>query len=393
MNFKIAIVIANPDFSFQGSNSAVASFLNNLGEALEKEGYNVGYFPDKKLHIAKPVIKHSFIKRIVMNFIKKVMPGLLFNYKFKNYFRRVDLLNHSFSAGVKGYDLVLEFCVYGSQVGSLAKTDTNSKHIVIFDSPLDEQFHEMFGKTGAFIKQIKVAEDNSLRSADLIICYSSAVKKFLIEKKLTESAINIVPCIVWKKKSNIIPDISKINIGFIGSFLSWHKTEILVQAFNQIAGKYPQSELILVGYGEEWQTIKKLADLSPYKDRIELTGYVSEDRLEEIKSTLNIGVMPGSNWYGSPLKLFEYAESGIPIIAPSTPTVNEYFKHNENALIIDPENELQSLTNHLIELIQSKGKRDQLSEAGLKMMQNDFAKERVMSKFVKLVNGVLNNEK
>jgi glycosyltransferase involved in cell wall biosynthesis len=77
-------------------------------------------------------------------------------------------------------------------------------------------------------------------------------------------------------------------------------------------------------------------------DRIELPGFVSEEQLVKYKEMMMIGVMPGSNWYGSPLKLFEYAQSSIAIVAPETPAVIDLFTEDE-VLFIDKNNSRQSL--------------------------------------------------
>jgi glycosyltransferase involved in cell wall biosynthesis len=45
-------------------------------------------------------------------------------------------------------------------------------------------------------------------------------------------------------------------IGFIGSFLSWHRVDLLVDAFIEIAPEFPLARLALLGYGQEWNRDK-----------------------------------------------------------------------------------------------------------------------------------------
>src|SRR5690606_12590432 len=96
--------------------------------------------------------------------------------------------------------------------------------------------------------------------------------------------IEVIPCIAWKHKVNYKKNNDDLNIGFIGSFLSWHKVELLLYAFNQIASKYQNIKLHLIGFGEEWKKINDLVQQSPFVSRIHMPGFVSETELDEIKS-------------------------------------------------------------------------------------------------------------
>src|SRR5690606_26053874 len=101
-------------------------------------------------------------------------PNFFFNKKFENYFQKVNSISEELSLQLKGFDLVIEFCVFGSQVGANCKAINKTKTILIFDAPLDEQFEEMYGKMGKFRDNIVSSEIKSLHAADTIICYSNA---------------------------------------------------------------------------------------------------------------------------------------------------------------------------------------------------------------------------
>ncbi len=119
-------------------------------------------------------------------------------------------------------------------------------------------------------------------------------------------------------------------------------------------------------------------------DCVEMPGFVNEQMLNEYKKKLTIGVMPGSNWYGSPLKLFEYAQSDIAIIAPETPVVKELFT-KEEALFIDDNNSLQSLVQNMRLLLTDNALRMSLISNAYKKMQGSYSREsqgRIFSQIV-----------
>jgi len=387
MKGKIAIVIANPFFSIYHENSAVSLYLKSIGDSLSKSGFQVEYFPTPKplINSQKKGSNLSFVKRIA----KVILPNFYFKKRFRSYFSAIEIMNNQARNDLKGYDFILEFSSYGGRIAAICKKEFSVKTALIYDSPADLQFKEMYGKSGEFESLLNEAENISVVQSDLIFCYSHAVKNHLKDKFHFSGKIIELPCIVWKGFSNVKIDSEKIVIGFIGSFLKWHKVELLFEAFRTLAPKYNNIELVLIGYGEEWNHIHKMVEHSNLQPRILMPGFVSEEELLVYKSKFTIGVMPGSNWYGSPLKLFEYAELGIPVIAPATPTVLQYFTHNVNAMIIDQENESDSLKDHLESLINDISLRKKLGNSGLEMMKNDLSKEKVMNSFTEEIQNLL----
>ncbi len=381
MKKNIAIVTANPYFSIENQNSAVSIFLKSIGDSLTASDFSVGYFPNNSVPFSDINKNGKSILTVLKKWTRKFFPKWYFNKRFNRYFNLVDGLNSKLSNDLKDFDIVIEFSSYGGEVGYLCKQKFGTKFIAIYDAPMDLQFEEMYGKHTRFIEKIKNSETKFVKNADLIFCYSHAVSDYLKKEFEINQPIVILPCIVWKN-GLISPVADKKVIGFIGSFLKWHKTLLLVKSFEAVASDFPDLRLCLVGYGEEWEMVNGYCQNSKYRNRIDLTGFVSEIELAKLKSTFTIGVMPGSNWYGSPLKLFEYAESGIAVIAPQTPTVSEYFIHHENALVIDPKNEMKSLEAHIRLLLTDEALRLKLIQNGHKKMETDLLKEKLMANFV-----------
>jgi len=127
----------------------------------------------------------------------------------------------------------------------------------------------------------------------------------------------------------------EIKIGFIGSFLKWHRVDLLLTIFEKLAATHLNIRLYLIGDGMEFTTIETLVQNSKVKDRIELTGFCDGEQLLAFKRELHIGVMPGSNWYGAPNKIFEYGAAGLAVLAPSTPTITDLFQDKTDLLLFN----------------------------------------------------------
>ena len=95
--------------------------------------------------------------------------------------------------------------------------------------------------------------------------------------------------------------------------------------------------------------------------------------------------MPGSNWYGSPLKLFEYLFAGIPFIAPETPTVTYIFRDNVECLIIKNDNPVDSLSENLLKLYSNIDLRKELTANALKRMKTTFSED----KLIQILNNIV----
>src|SRR5262249_9581762 len=104
-------------------------------------------------------------------------------------------------------------------------------------------------------------------------------------------------------------------VGFVGTFAPWHGLDLLVQAFARVADRF-DAKLVLVGDGPERARIEQLCRSSGLAQRVAFAGTVSYADLPRYVAAFNIGVMPDSNDYGSPVKVFEYMASGKPVVVP-----------------------------------------------------------------------------
>jgi glycosyltransferase involved in cell wall biosynthesis len=389
---KGKVLIINPEmgFFFDNPNSAVAKYLLTLKSGLENDGYDVSLYPPantatQAANSNQPSAPGSKIKKMVRQFL----PALYYSLLLRRKMRFADQVSSQLvSTGVE-YDLVIEFLTAGSRSGSALKKAWKVPFVVIYDSPLAEQFKEMHGTGSFFRNRVNRRERESVEQADGIICYAQAVADFLEKQFAAGSKCAILPCIVWKEKVPAGVRKGQV-IGFVGSFLKWHNVQLLVEAFDILAPEFPDAQLVLLGKGVEWERTKERVLKSPYAHRIVMPGFVTEEDLAAWKQKFMIGVMPGSNWYGSPLKLFEYAEASIAIVAPRTPVVSELFTKNE-ALFIDPQNETMSLVNNLKALLKDNQLRESLVNTAANKMQTVYSRSEQLNTFNMVIAKILHN--
>lgn len=114
-------------------------------------------------------------------------------------------------------------------------------------------------------------------------------------------------------------------VGFVGGFFPWHGVHLLVDALALLRQEGHSIKAIFVGDGPERSSIEKRISALGLEGVIELAGKVSHANLPSVIARFDVGVMPDSNEYGSPMKIFEYMAVGKPVVAPDyVPILDAY---------------------------------------------------------------------
>lgn len=367
---RVLILVGIPDFDYTNQHSAVVLFLNQIRLAAIENGWVAAFPPQESTqkNVTKPGKKKSAIKQLFSSW-KWGYQSLAF-YRYQK--RQKALLDSLMT--LPAYDCVVEFHTVGSTIGKQLAEKWKANLSIIFDSPVAEQFLEMKKTKSAFWSAIQQSERLSMEAADKIMAYSPACRDYLKERYTLQAEPVILPCVVNKPAPQNVSSKETFNILFIGSFLSWHKVDLLVKAFEQLLNEIPNARLQLIGYGEEWEVIKKQISDKKLEKQVEMPGFVSEEELMRYKKEATVGIMPGSNWYGSPLKLFEYAASGIPFLAPETPTITSIFSE-KHCWLIDKDDPVVSIYKGLKKFEASPALRAAKSQEAQAFYQENFTPE------------------
>lgn len=151
-------------------------------------------------------------------------------------------------------------------------------------------------------------------------------------------------------------------IGFAGSFAKWHGIDILVRGFAELVDEFPGTRLLLVGDGARRGHAEELVRELGIADRVTFTGRVPHREMPEYVAAMDIGVMPQSNAFGSPMKVFEYMAMGVPPVAPRYAPLEEAIDDGKDGLLFTPQDEM-GLTRCLRALLEDPELRADLGEA------------------------------
>ena len=338
MKNKVLIVYAKDTSEIFNRQSALGSYIHCLASILVKNGYKVKIndilfneiSEQESISVAKK--GGSFFNFFLPSFLKEYIKDVRLFLWMSSLFNKID--NGEF------FDIVLEFYTYGSDVGYKLSKKYSKPIVLVYDNPVLEE-HSFFHSGQLFFKnKIELLEKQSLLQAHSIVVYSKAVENYLVKK--TNIAL---PCFIHQNvdytRFEFIdqkPLSDVINIGFIGSFLKWHKVDLLLNAFTILKKDGFNIKLFLLGNGMDYENIKKQVLVNDYVKDIEMPGFMDGKRLFEYKKKINIGIMPGSNWYGAPNKIFEYGAAKMAVIAPNTPTISHLFKNDNELMLFEQDN-------------------------------------------------------
>jgi len=125
-------------------------------------------------------------------------------------------------------------------------------------------------------------------------------------------------------------------LGWVGSFLQYHGLDMLFMAARELSERYNHLRWLLVGDGVERPRIERLLTEFGLEEKFWMPGNVPHEEVPSYIMAMDAAVLPNSETYNSPMKLFEYMAMGKPVIAPRVPAIEEVVRHEETGLLFKP---------------------------------------------------------
>ncbi len=253
--------------------------------------------------------------------------------------------------------------------------DLGIRHVLEVNSPPNER-----ARLRGWSPYDRVATRRTLRviqETDVVLFVSSALREYyedLIGSRLSHAAV--VPNAVDAGSLEIFHNAPRedvadeITIGFVGSLMPWHGVDLLLEAFRSIARSHPQTRLMIVGDGERRRELEAESESLGLGAAVTFTGAVAHDDALSMIATFDIAVMVDSNWYGSPMKLFEYAGLGCAMLVPDVAPVREVFLSGVDALFVQPV--VSDIAHNLERLVDDAELRTRLGASARNRVENGY---------------------
>jgi glycosyltransferase involved in cell wall biosynthesis len=203
---------------------------------------------------------------------------------------------------------------------------------------------------------LRAVEDANLRHADLVVTVSAASATEVIARGARPDRVLALPNGV--DATLFTPDCdasveryqhgleNRRWVGFSGSFGPWHGVDVLLHAMTSLVTRQPnlreQWGLLLIGDGPMRASALAAAEAGGIADVVRCPGAVAPEHMPALLACCDILVSPqianpdGSEFFGSPTKLFEYMAMQRAVIASELGQMADVISHNVNGLLVQP---------------------------------------------------------
>lgn len=128
-------------------------------------------------------------------------------------------------------------------------------------------------------------------------------------------------------------------VGFVGSLKPWHGLPILVEAFARLHRTDMHARLLIVGDGPERRQLEHGLDAHGVRHAAVLSGAVAPADVPGWLASMDVAAAPypaGDHCYFSPLKVYEYMATGLPVVASRIGQLVEVIRDDINGLLCRP---------------------------------------------------------
>jgi glycosyltransferase involved in cell wall biosynthesis len=163
--------------------------------------------------------------------------------------------------------------------------------------------------------------------------------------------------------------------GFVGTFGPWHGVVQLAQAIKSLPQDLPV-RFLFVGSGSLHGEVERLLTAERASGKVIFTGAVAHDRVPSLLDACDILIAPhvpladGSDFFGSPTKIFEYMAMGKAIVASRLGQIGEVLSDHETALLVEPGN-IEALGGAIADFVRSNELRTRLGANARAVAVND----------------------
>lgn len=219
--------------------------------------------------------------------------------------------------------------------------------------------------------------------ADNTICVSKAIKDAAERMPLAENRLVLVhngveagACLSREEARRLLaPHVSfPVWIGTIAELHPNKRLETLIEAFANLADRYPDTTLVIMGGGQERVKLEALVREHDLETRVRLRGHV--ENASAYLSALDIFVLP-SRTEALGYVLLEAGLAGLPVAASNVGGIPEIIEDGRTGMLF-PSGDVTALEEALRAFLESEELRTRMAAALKEHVEMHFSKERMI---------------
>lgn len=187
---------------------------------------------------------------------------------------------------------------------------------------------------------------------------------------------------------------SELLVVYIGNLERYQGIDLLLESFGLISGSHPSAHLVIIG-GQSAHIdayCQRVAQLG-LQSKVHLLGAKPVSSLSDYLRQADILVSPRTKGNNTPMKIYSYLHSGVPILATNLPTHTQVLS-TEVSKLAEPEP--SKFAQALGELLENAEERARLGSAARALAQSRYTLERfqeTLDQIYDTVAGEIKNQK
>jgi glycosyltransferase involved in cell wall biosynthesis len=202
-----------------------------------------------------------------------------------------------------------------------------------------------------------------------VLTVSSYLRRRVVTRGVHPRRVRVVPNAIEPRFAAPVAGVAELRqrygvadrrvVGFAGWFDHWDRLDLLLDAMAGLRHEFPDAAVMLVGDGPAAAALRNQVDALGLADNVVFTGPVPRAEMRAHQALFDIAVLPHSNRFGSPVVLFEFMASGVPVVAPRLDPITDVLRDGVTGRLFEPLN-AQELRAGIAELLGSVGLRQRI---------------------------------
>jgi colanic acid/amylovoran biosynthesis glycosyltransferase len=259
--------------------------------------------------------------------------------------------------------------------------------------PYVVHFHGFDAYDYATIAQYEQQYRRMFAAAAAIIAVSNDMKGQLELLGAPAEKINLIPCgIDLKQFSGARPaDNPPMFLG-VGRFVPKKNPLLVIRSFAEVAKKFKNSTLIMVGDGPLLPAAQRLTAEMNLSDQIIFKGVQSHDAIAALMRQARAYVQhstraPDGDSEGTPVAVLEAAASGLPVLGTFHAGIKDAVLHERSGLLV-AEGDWQGMAAYMIRLAEEPVLAATLGAAGPQHMAQHYASGQQIARLRDLLESI-----
>ena len=171
---------------------------------------------------------------------------------------------------------------------------------------------------------------------------------------------------------------------YAGTFEAYQGLELLVDAAGEIVRTHKNVRFLCVG-GNEAQVgrMKALSYQRGVSEYFIFPGTVPPEEVQSLFGIASILMSPRISGTNTPLKIYSYLRSGVPIIATNIRSHTQVLT-NDVALLVEPQS--QSISSGILRLLEDARFGAQLAESALRLAEKSYSPDAYYEKMAQVLS-------